>query len=89
MKHVIDREELDRAQWASRRGVLELDLLLSPFVTKAFPKLNSHMRAQYMDMLKLDDQDLLVQIMYSGKTPRYKHSQIVLEIRRFHRLVDF
>ena len=26
------REEWNRAKWASRRGLLELDLLLAPFV---------------------------------------------------------
>ncbi|MDP7409118.1 MAG: succinate dehydrogenase assembly factor 2, partial [Luminiphilus sp.] len=30
------REEWNRAKWASRRGLLELDLLLAPFVTEAF-----------------------------------------------------
>ena len=41
------REEWNRAKWASRRGLLELDLLLAPFVTEAFLELNAILRQDY------------------------------------------
>ena len=41
------REEWNRAKWASRRGLLELDLLLAPFVTEAFLELNVVLRQDY------------------------------------------
>ena len=42
------REEWNRAKWASRRGLLELDLLLAPFVTEAFLELNAVLRQDYI-----------------------------------------
>ena len=57
------REELNRAKWASRRGLLELDLLLSPFVTSAFDSLTDELKNDYRALLFNDDQDLMEWIM--------------------------
>ena len=57
------REELNRAKWASRRGLLELDLLLNPFVNGAFDSLSDELRDDYRALLFNDDQDLLEWIM--------------------------
>ena len=53
------REEWNRARWASRRGLLELDLLLSPFVDDGFAQMSAELRAMYRELLFQDDQDLL------------------------------
>lgn len=78
------REEWNRAKWASRRGLLELDLLLSPFVAEAFRELNAVLRQDYRELLFQDDQDLMEWIM--GRTPitEDRFVPVIEEIRRFH-----
>ena len=63
------REELNRAKWASRRGLLELDLLLSPFVNDAFDALTDELKSDYRALLFNDDQDLMEWIMGRAQVP--------------------
>jgi antitoxin CptB len=44
--------------WHSRRGMLELDLLLVPFVKTQFDFLSPEDQLLYIDFLKQEDQDL-------------------------------
>ncbi len=78
------REELNRAKWASRRGLLELDLLLSPFVLEAFVGLSDALRRDYRELLSEGDQDLLEWIMGRCAIADERFVNIILEIRRFH-----
>ena len=78
------REEWDRAKWASRRGLLELDLLLAPFVTEAFLELNKLLRQDYRELLFQDDQDLLEWIMGRSAITEVRFVLVIEEIRRFH-----
>jgi len=78
------REELNRAKWASRRGLLELDLLLSPFVSETFTGLSDALRKDYRELLSEGDQDLLEWIMGRGTIADERFVNILSEIRRFH-----
>jgi len=78
------REEWNRAKWASRRGLLELDLLLAPFVTEAFPELNALLRQDYRELLFKDDQDLMEWIMGRTAISEDRFVPVIEEIRRFH-----
>lgn len=78
------REELNRAKWASRRGLLELDLLLSPFVSETFTGLSDALRKDYRELLSEGDQDLLEWIMGRRVLADERFVNIVSEIRRFH-----
>ena len=78
------REEWNRAKWASRRGLLELDLLLSPFVAEAFRELNAVLRQDYRELLFLDDQDLMEWIMGRTAITEDRFVPVIEEIRRFH-----
>ena len=78
------REELNRAKWASRRGLLELDLLLAPFVNEAFSTLDDGLRSDYRELLFQDDQDLMEWIMGRAEVPEPRFVRVVSEIRRFH-----
>ena len=80
------REEWNRAKWASRRGLLERDLLLSPFVAEAFSDLSDDLRADYRELLFQDDQDLLEWIMGRADITNVRFLDIVDSIRRFHRI---
>ena len=44
--------------WHSRRGMLELDLLLTPFAAEAFEFLSYQDQLLYSDLLEQEDQDL-------------------------------
>ena len=78
------REEWNRAKWASRRGLLELDLLLAPFVTEAFLELNALLRQDYRELLFQDDQDLMEWIMGRSAISDDRFVPVIEEIRRFH-----
>ena len=78
------REEWNRAKWASRRGLLELDLLLSPFVAEAFRELNTVLRQDYRELLFQDDQDLMEWIMGRSAITEDRFVAVIEEIRRFH-----
>lgn len=50
--------EKNRLLWASRRGMLELDLILQPFVENVYPSLNTADQGLYEALLEEQDQDL-------------------------------
>ena len=50
--------EKNRLLWASRRGMLELDLILAPFVEKVYPALPFTDQQLYSKLLEEQDQDL-------------------------------
>ena len=85
--YMNQREEWNRAKWASRRGLLELDLLLAPFVNEAFNVLDDDLRSDYRELLSQDDQDLMEWIMGRAEVSEPRLVKVVLEIRRFHGLL--
>ncbi|ODS23019.1 response regulator receiver protein [Candidatus Endobugula sertula] len=50
--------EKNRLFWGSRRGMLELDLVLMPFVEHVYPTLSEADQQRYQRLLKEQDQDL-------------------------------
>jgi antitoxin CptB len=50
--------DLKRLYWHSRRGMLELDLLLVPFATNCLDKLDAAQLEDYRTLLQEEDQDL-------------------------------
>ncbi len=56
---ILDKiADLKRMQWHSRRGMLELDLLLVPFSQDKLPDLNENDVCIYKKLLEQEDQDL-------------------------------
>lgn len=55
---MTDTTELNRLFWHSRRGMLELDLLLVPFVREAFSSLAADDQQRYYKLLECEDQDM-------------------------------
>ena len=47
------------AVWRSRRGMIELDILLKPFAESAFDSLSCSERQIYVQLLELDDVEIL------------------------------
>lgn len=49
---------LKKMYWHSRRGMLELDLILVPFAQTALPALETAQQREYARLLLAEDQDL-------------------------------
>ncbi|MFK7828400.1 MAG: succinate dehydrogenase assembly factor 2 [Congregibacter sp.] len=58
----MDHEE-KRMRWASRRGMLELDLILEPFLRDCFATLTDLDKARYRALMESQDQDLFAWFM--------------------------
>ncbi|MDH0748542.1 succinate dehydrogenase assembly factor 2 [Pseudomonas sp. GD03842] len=65
---MVEEIELNRLFWHSRRGMLELDVLLVPFVKEVYPSLNDVDRALYRRLLECEDQDMFVWFMQRGES---------------------
>jgi len=48
----------NRLFWGSRRGMLELDLVLMPFIENVYPKLDEADQLLYQRLLEEQDQDM-------------------------------
>lgn len=55
--------ELNKVLWACRRGMLELDLVLLPFVENVYPTISEEDKARFWALLDQEDQDLFVWFM--------------------------
>jgi antitoxin CptB len=53
----------NRLFWSSRRGMLELDLVLMPFIEKVYPSLSEADQQLYHLLLEEQDQDLFTWFM--------------------------
>jgi antitoxin CptB len=54
-----DDVKYKRLKWRSRRGMLELDLLLLPFLEEVYRDLSDTDQSAYEKLLEQDDPDLL------------------------------
>ncbi|MEM0953997.1 MAG: succinate dehydrogenase assembly factor 2 [Pseudomonadota bacterium] len=50
--------DYNRVIWASRRGMLELDLVLEPFVKQRYPDIPSDDQQCYQRLLECEDTEL-------------------------------
>ncbi|MDX1451550.1 MAG: succinate dehydrogenase assembly factor 2 [Oleiphilaceae bacterium] len=57
------RDEYHRLFWHSRRGMLELDVLLVPFLQEAYFNLPEEDQARYRKLLNCEDQDMFNWVM--------------------------
>lgn len=55
--------EANRVRWHSRRGMLELDVLLAPFAEQAYDHLSAEDQASYRQLLECEDPDLFQWLM--------------------------
>ncbi len=59
-KQAFSELDRNRLRWRSRRGMLELDLLLLPFFDEVFDSLDHEEQLTFVRLLEQDDPDLLV-----------------------------
>ena len=61
--------DLKKMYWHSRRGMLELDLILVPFAEKVLPGLSAEEKLSYADLLEEEDQDLFLWLVRGELVP--------------------
>lgn len=66
--------------WHSRRGMLELDLLLVPFATEVFESLSSKDQMLYSELLEQEDQDLFAWLMQRSEPSDARFLPIIQQI---------
>lgn len=65
---VFDEEtDAKRVYWHSRRGMLELDLILVPFVEQQYRQLNDADKTAYKSLLECEDADIYAWLMSRGQ----------------------
>ncbi|MFT0213154.1 succinate dehydrogenase assembly factor 2 [Pseudomonas sp. F1_0610] len=55
---MVAENDLKRLMWHSRRGMLELDVLLVPFTEQVYPTLSEEDQARYRKLINCEDQDM-------------------------------
>lgn len=80
---MLDKRHLDRALWRSRRGMLELDLLLVDFARRRYPGLAPADQAVYQKLLGEEDW-LLMDWLRGQVPPTAAFARIVDLIRAFN-----
>ena len=68
--------------WHSRRGMLELDLLLLPFARERVPALSPGQQQNYIRLLEEEDQDLFAWLVDRQQHPESTQQALITEIRR-------
>ena len=73
-----------RLRWRSRRGMLELELALQPFVEQRLASLSAADRERYARLLEHDDWDIFEWLQGRGAVPEADLAGLVEEIQRVH-----
>ena len=83
---MLDEDQIRCQKWRSRRGMLELDVLLEPFTSNILPKLNEQEQLTYVRLLTCEDPDLFSWLMTDARpedTELSRMVDIVLERGRY------
>jgi antitoxin CptB len=72
-------------RWAARRGMLELDLVLEPFVRVRYEQLGDADRERFARLLECEDQDLFAWLLQRGQPDEEELVDIVSQILEFTR----
>lgn len=72
---------MKKLEWACRRGMLELDILLGNFLKEAYPLLDSEDQSLFQALLTCQDQDLFLWLM-GKESPNPTFKTIVERIQK-------
>lgn len=73
-------EDLKKLYWHSRRGMLELDLLLVPFAESALAQLSTQQLLAYRALLAEEDQDLFLWLTRREAAPSAELQAVVDQV---------
>lgn len=76
-KTTLSAADLKRLYWHSRRGMLELDLILVPFAEQVLPSLADDEVQLYRELLAEEDQDLFMWLTRRADAPTPRLQSIV------------
>jgi antitoxin CptB len=85
MSSMLSDSEIKRAYWASRRGMLELDLLLVPFVERRLRALSGADQQRYVRLLECEDTELFSWFLQRQRPEDGDLAGIVEQILEFAR----
>jgi antitoxin CptB len=77
-----DSKRVERLRWRSRRGLLELELLLAPFIEELRRHPDSDLLDLYEPLLDCDDLDIHAWLLDRSDPPA-EFYRIVTEIREY------
>ena len=77
--------DFNRLCWHSRRGMLELDLVLGPFVRECYPSLPVRDQQRYQKLLECEDQDMFSWFLGRVTPADEDNAKIVTQILEFAR----
>lgn len=69
--------EIKKMRWHSRRGMLELDLLLVPFANNKLEQLEDRTKKLYQQLLAQEDQDLFSWLIQKEVAPDPELNEII------------
>jgi len=78
----VDSNLYKKAYFLSRRGLQELDLVLTPFVEERFSKLNQEDKVSFLELLENNDMDLMDWIINEKPTPK-EFNNIVIQVKDY------
>jgi antitoxin CptB len=78
---VSNQVDVNRLFWGSRRGMLELDLVLMPFLENVYPTLEQSDKERYWLLLEEQDQDLFAWFL-RRENPANPELQRIVDIIR-------
>jgi len=76
-----EQPSIKKLQWQCRRGMLELDVILQPFLQEHFNQLNEQQQNSFSNLLKEADPDLYTWIMGFGECENTQLHPIISIIR--------
>lgn len=80
----MEKSDKQRVLWHSRRGMLELDLLLEPFVNNVFNELCLKEQSVYSKLLDEEDKDLLAWFMGTSKPEDLGYKELIAKILAYN-----
>lgn len=80
---MVSEPEFKRAYWASRRGMLELDLILVPYCEQRFRELDEVAVAGYWKLLECEDTELFAWFLRRARPDDAELRVIVDDILEF------
>lgn len=80
---MISPEDHRRAIWHSRRGMLELDELLEPFVKEAFPLLSEDEKQVYIRFIANEDTFIFHWMINHGQPETSEFQMMVAKIKSY------
>lgn len=76
------QDNLSKLRWACRRGMLELDVLLSNFLNEVFPHLSSKDKKAFEQLLTCSDPELYAWLLGQEKPDNQELLTITQLIRK-------